>query len=47
MSRRALKMVAVAVLADGAFLFEEDGGKDNLGPLDAKVFNALIHGLVF
>ncbi len=33
------------LLADGAFLFEEDRGKDNLGPLDANVFNALIHGL--
>ena len=32
------------LLAHGAFLFEEDRGKDNLGPLDANVFNALIHG---
>jgi hypothetical protein len=32
------------LLGDGAFLFEEYGGKDHLGPLDANVFNALIHG---
>ena len=31
------------VFGDGAFFFKEDRGKDNLGPLDANVFNALIH----
>jgi hypothetical protein len=33
------------LLGDGALLFEEDRGKDDLGPLDANVFNALIHGV--
>ena len=31
-------------IAGGAFLFEEYRGKDYLGPLDANVFDALIHG---
>ena len=35
------------LFAGGSFLFEEDRGKDNLGPLDANVFNALIHGFCF
>jgi hypothetical protein len=33
------------LLGDRALLFEEDRGEDNLGPLDANVFNALIHEL--
>ena len=35
------------LFADGAFFFEEYGRKDDLGPLDANVFNALIHGSAF
>ena len=28
---------------DGELFFKKDRGKDDLGPLDANVFNALIH----
>src|SRR5690348_7661179 len=32
------------LLGDGTFLLEENGREDHLGPLDANVFDALIHG---
>jgi len=33
-----------SVVGDGAFFLEENGREDDLGPLDANVFDAWVHG---
>ena len=33
-----------SVVGDGAFFLQKHGREDHLGPLDAKIFNARVHG---